>query len=52
MIETAKRVLQIEADAVLALQSRIDGAFSQAVKMILDCRGKVVVTGMGKSGLI
>jgi len=52
MIETAKRVLQIEADAVLALQSRIDGAFSQAVKMILDCQGKVVVTGMGKSGLI
>lgn len=52
MIETAKRVLQIEADAVLALQSRIDGAFSHAVKMIFDCQGKVVVTGMGKSGLI
>ncbi len=52
MIETARRVLQIEADAVLALQSRIDGDFSQAVKMILDCEGKVVVTGMGKSGLI
>ena len=52
MIETAKRVLQIEAAAVLALQSRIDGAFSQAVRMILDCHGKVVVTGMGKSGLI
>ena len=52
MIETAKRVLQIEADAVLALQSRIDDNFTQAVKMILECRGKVVVTGMGKSGLI
>ncbi len=52
MIETAKRVLQIEADAVLALRSRIDGAFSQAVQMILNCQGKVVVTGMGKSGLI
>ncbi len=52
MIETARRVLQIEADAVLALKSRIDGAFSQAVKMILDCRAKVVVTGMGKSGLV
>jgi len=52
MIETAKRVLQIEADAVLALQSRIDTTFSQAVQMILDCQGKVVVTGMGKSGLI
>jgi len=52
MIETAKRVLQIEADAVLALQSRIDDNFTQAVKVILECRGKVVVTGMGKSGLI
>ena len=52
MIETAKRVLQIEAEAILALRSRIDGDFSQAVQMILDCQGKVVVTGMGKSGLI
>ncbi len=52
MINTALRVLQIEADAVLALKDRIDGNFSQAVKMILDCEGKVVVTGMGKSGLI
>ncbi len=52
MIETAKRVLQIEADAVLALQSRINDDFSQAVRMILACEGKVVITGMGKSGLI
>lgn len=52
MIETAKRVLQIEAEAVLALQARIDGNFSRAVEIILACRGKVVVTGMGKSGLI
>ena len=52
LIETAKRVLQVEADAILALQSRLDGAFTKAVEMILACRGKVVVTGMGKSGLI
>ncbi|SEA25420.1 arabinose-5-phosphate isomerase [Desulfuromusa kysingii] len=52
MIETAKQVLRIEADAVLALQSRIDDTFSKAVKMVLACQGKVVVTGMGKSGLI
>ena len=52
MIEAAKRVLQIEADAVLALRSRLDGDFSQAVTMILACQGKVVITGMGKSGLI
>lgn len=52
MIETALKVLQIEADAILALKSRIDESFSTAVKMVLDCQGKVVVTGMGKSGLI
>ncbi|HEX9779138.1 MAG TPA: KpsF/GutQ family sugar-phosphate isomerase [Geopsychrobacteraceae bacterium] len=52
MIETAKKVLQIEADAVLALRSRIDGAFTRAVELILACKGRVVVTGMGKSGLI
>ncbi|PLY03546.1 MAG: D-arabinose 5-phosphate isomerase [Desulfuromonas sp.] len=52
MIETAQKVLQIEADAVLALKSRIDENFTRAVQMILDCQGKVVVTGMGKSGLI
>ena len=52
LIETAKKVLQIEADAVLKLQSRLDGDFSQAIEMILSCEGKVVVTGMGKSGLI
>lgn len=52
MIDAAKKVLQIEADAVLALQSRIDGAFTRAVELILACEGRVVVTGMGKSGLI
>ena len=52
MIEGARRVLQIEAEAVLKLKERIDGDFSQAVALILACRGKVVITGMGKSGLI
>lgn len=52
MIDTALNVLQIEADAVLALKERIDENFSKAVQMILDCQAKVVVTGMGKSGLI
>jgi len=51
-IEQAKRVLKIEADAVASLIDRVDGRFEQAVKMILDCEGRVVVTGMGKSGLI
>jgi arabinose-5-phosphate isomerase len=52
MIDRAKKVLRIEADAIAALVDRIDGRFEQAVKMILSCKGRVVVTGMGKSGLI
>ena len=52
MKERAKRVLRIEADAVAALVSRIDEQFEKAVEMVLKCRGRVVVTGMGKSGLI
>ncbi len=52
MIESARKVLQIEADAVLALMPRLNGDFSRAVEAILKCEGRVVVTGMGKSGLI
>ena len=51
-IEQAKRVLRIEADAVAALIDRIDATFEQAVDMVLDTKGRVVVTGMGKSGQI
>jgi arabinose-5-phosphate isomerase len=52
IIEAARRVIQIEADAVEALAARLDDRFAQAVEMILACTGRVVVTGMGKSGLI
>lgn len=51
-IEQAKRVLRIEADAVAALIDRIDATFEQAVDMVLESKGRVVVTGMGKSGQI
>jgi len=51
-IEQAKRVLRIEADAVAALIDRIDETFEQAVDMVLESKGRVVVTGMGKSGQI
>ncbi len=51
-IEQAKRVLKIEADAVTRLIERIDDKFEQAVDIIMRGRGRVVVTGMGKSGLI
>jgi arabinose-5-phosphate isomerase len=52
MKEQAKRVLRIEADAVAALIDRIDDQFERAVEIILISKGRVVVTGMGKSGLI
>lgn len=50
--EQARRCLSIEAHAVEALISRIDGEFDKAIDMILNCRGRIVVTGIGKSGLI
>jgi len=52
MKERAKKVLRIEAEAIAALVDRIDESFEQAVELILKCKGRVVVTGMGKSGLI
>ena len=52
IIEAARKVVQIEADAVEALAARLDDRFAKAVEMILACTGRVVVTGMGKSGLI
>jgi len=52
VIKEAKRVLQVEADAVLALMDGIDANFEDAVEKIFECKGKVVITGMGKSGLI
>ncbi|MES2770669.1 MAG: KpsF/GutQ family sugar-phosphate isomerase [Pseudomonadota bacterium] len=48
----ARQVLQIEAHAVLALAERIDGAFLQALSLILNCAGRVIVSGIGKSGHI
>ncbi|MBF0343081.1 MAG: KpsF/GutQ family sugar-phosphate isomerase [Nitrospirae bacterium] len=51
-IEVAKGVLRIEADSILALMDRVDEGFLTAIDIISRSRGKVVVTGMGKSGLI
>lgn len=52
IIEQAKQVLAIEAAAIENLIPRINGQFTIAVTMILKCKGRVVVTGMGKSGHI
>ena len=51
-LELARKVLQIEAAAILGLVERIDGDFERAVQLLFECRGRVIVTGMGKSGLI
>ena len=48
----ARKVLQTEAAAILALVDRLDERFERAVRLLLACRGRVVVTGLGKSGII
>jgi arabinose-5-phosphate isomerase len=48
----ARKVLETEAAAILALVGRLDERFDRAVALLRDCRGRVILTGMGKSGLI
>lgn len=48
----AQKVLKMEAEAILDLIPRVDEHFDAAVAMILECQGRVVMTGMGKSGII
>lgn len=52
VIENAKRVLRIEAESIQSLIERIGEEFLQAIDILLFCEGRVVVTGMGKSGII
>ncbi len=51
-LDLARQVLRIEADAVLALAERLDAHFLQALSLILNCTGRVIVCGIGKSGHI
>jgi arabinose-5-phosphate isomerase len=51
-LSIARKVLQTEAAAVLALVDRVDDKFAHAVELIRHCKGRVIVTGMGKSGII
>src|SRR5437016_12606406 len=51
-LDTARRVLRIEAQAIQDVMARLDGAFEHAVELLLACKGRVAVTGMGKSGII
>ncbi|MEQ1592135.1 MAG: KpsF/GutQ family sugar-phosphate isomerase [Thiobacillaceae bacterium] len=52
LLSLARQVFDIEADAVRNLSARLDDNFIRAVQLMLECRGRVVVTGMGKSGHI
>ncbi|MBN2031619.1 KpsF/GutQ family sugar-phosphate isomerase [bacterium] len=51
-IQKAKEVIRIEAQAIQALISHVDEHFQKAVDMLLNCKGRVIITGMGKSGII
>jgi len=51
-IRKGKEVVRIEADAVASLESRINESFQKAVDLIFGCKGRVIITGMGKSGLV
>ncbi|MCC6543441.1 MAG: KpsF/GutQ family sugar-phosphate isomerase [Nitrospirae bacterium] len=51
-IETGRRVLDVEARAIDTLRLRLDQSFVDAISLLFHCKGRVVVTGMGKSGLI
>jgi len=52
MKEKAKQVIRKQAQAILDLENRINEQFTKAVEIILNCKGRVIVTGMGKSGII
>lgn len=51
-LELAKKVLRIEAAAILGLVDRLNGDFERALDLLFQCRGRVIVTGMGKSGIV
>jgi len=50
--QLGREVIQLEAEALQALAKRVDGQFAEACRLILACTGRVIVTGMGKSGHI
>jgi len=52
LLEAGRQVLLLEAEAIQGIAARLNGAFTRAVELILACDGRVVVTGMGKSGAV
>lgn len=51
-IARGREVIRLEAGAIAELEARVDSAFAGAVELLLACRGRVIVTGVGKSGII
>ncbi len=51
-LEEGRRVLKIEAQSILDIAERLNGGFQKAVDLLMNCHGKVIVTGIGKSGQI
>jgi arabinose-5-phosphate isomerase len=51
-LDTARRVLKIEAQSINDVLARLDATFEKAVNLLFACKGRVAVTGMGKSGLV
>jgi len=52
ILDKAREVIRIEAEAVAALENRIDADFERAVDLLFNCKGRVIVSGIGKSGII
>ncbi|MCI0331545.1 MAG: KpsF/GutQ family sugar-phosphate isomerase [candidate division Zixibacteria bacterium] len=52
ILKFARRVIEVEAGAVAQLTDRLNGQFEQAVELLLKCKGRVIVTGLGKSGIV
>jgi arabinose-5-phosphate isomerase len=52
VLESARNTLTIESDSILALRERLNATFFQAIEILSSCTGRVVITGMGKSGLV
>jgi arabinose-5-phosphate isomerase len=52
LLAAGRRVVRLEADALRALEDRLDAAFAAAVRVLHACRGRVIVSGIGKSGII
>jgi arabinose-5-phosphate isomerase len=52
ILNKAREVIRIEAEAVAALENRLDASFERAVDLLFNCKGRVIVCGIGKSGII